>query len=406
MRLFTDELTMAERPIRVVVGGQLPPPVSGQHLAAERELAELRSDHRLEVAHIPYRFAETVADQGRASVRKLAGVGVVVGRLVRLRLSGRIDVFLHPISGPSRSSTAKDLLLLPPIILLSDRTMLRFHGAGHGREWAGDRSILVRIARRVLGRCDAAVVQSEVNRVDPEWFGIDRVFVIPLSLVDDLDAASVQRNDVDKCVRVLYIGHLGPHRGTPQLVGAVAALSREIAGLELDLAGDPAHGYEEAELRRQIAQLGCEGRIRYRGTVVGRTKSDLLGQAHILAFPSVFEAESFGLVLVEGLMWGLPVIATDWRANREVLDGASDAVIHPYQPDLQDEIASALRAMVSGLRRGEVPSFSSANRAVFERRYLAKDGLSALPDAVVELARSLRHRFGKERRAGTGYSGG
>jgi glycosyltransferase involved in cell wall biosynthesis len=338
-------------------------------------------------------------------LRKLAGVGVVVGRLVRLRLSRRIDVFLHPISGPSRPSTAKDLLLLPPIILLSDKTMLRFHGAGHSREWAGDHSALVRIARRVLGRCDAAVVQSEANRRDPEWFGIDRLFVVPLTLVDQLDAASVQRNDVDKRVRVLYIGHLGQHRGTPQLVGAVAALSREIDGLELDLAGEPVRGYTEAELRAQIARLRCEDRIRYHGTVVGRTKSDLLGRAHILAFPSVFEAESFGLVLVEALMWGLPVIATDWRANREVLDGASDAVIHPYQPHLQDEIGSALRAMAVGLRRGEVPCFSSANRAVFERRYLAKDGSSALTDAVVELARSLRYRFG-ERRASGGNAGG
>jgi glycosyltransferase involved in cell wall biosynthesis len=374
-------------------------------VATERELVELRSDDRLEIAHIPYHFAAEVSDQGRVSLRKLVGIGAVVGRLARLRSSGRIDVFLHPIGGPSRSSTAKDLLLLPPVMLLSDRTMLRFHGAGHGRQWAGERSLVVRLARQVLGRCDAAVVQSEANRVDPEWLEIDRLFVIPLSLVDELDRGLVQRDDGARRVRVLYIGHLGPQRGTPELVGAVAGLSMEIPELELDLAGDPVRGYSGAELRRHIARLGCQDRIRYHGTVVGRAKSELLGRAHILAFPSVFEAESFGLVLVEALMWGLPVIATDWRANREVLAGASDAVVHPYRPRLQDEITRALRTMATAVRRSEVPHFSSSNRAVFERRYLANDARSALADAVVELARSPRRRLRRERRVGVKTQG-
>jgi glycosyltransferase involved in cell wall biosynthesis len=397
---MTGTPTTVDRRIRVVVGGQLPPPLSGQHLALEAALLELRSDDRLKVDHLPYRFSKSIADQGRVSVRKAAGVGVVLGRLVRLRLSGRIDVFLHPIGGPSLSSTVKDLSLLPPIAVLSERTMLGFHGAGHAREWAGVRSPHVRLARRVLGRCDAAVVQSEANRIDPDWLGIKRLFVIPLPSGDQLDASLVQRNDVHSHIRVLYIGHLGPHRGIPQLVGAVAALSEEISGLELDLAGDPARGYEKAELCRHIERVGCGDRIRYHGTVVGRAKSELLGRAHILAFPSVFEAESFGLVLVEGLMWGLPLVATDWRANREVLAGASDVAIHPHQPDLQNEIMLALRTMATAVRRGEVPTFSSSNRAVFERRYLAKDGRSALADAVVELARSPRRRLHKERRAG------
>jgi glycosyltransferase involved in cell wall biosynthesis len=285
-------------------------------------------------------------------------------------------------------------------MLLSERTMLWFHGAGHGREWPGDRSPHVRLARRVLGRCDAAVVQSEANRIDPDWLGIKRLFVIPLASVDQLDATLVQRHDVDSRIRVVYVGHLGPHRGTPQLIGAVAALSEDIAGLELDLAGEPVRGYEEAELRRHIERVGCEDRIRYHGTVVGRAKSELLGRAHVLAFPSVFEAESFGLVLVEGLMWGLPLVATDWRANREVLAGASDVAIHPHHPDLQNEIMLALRTMATAMRRGEVPTFSSSNRTAFERKYLAKRGRSALADAVVALARAPRRRSRKERRVG------
>src|SRR5438067_1821792 len=147
-RLASKQRTVGDRRIRVVVGGQLPPPLSGQHLALETTLFELRSDDRLKVDHLPYRFSASIAEQGRVSLRKAGGVGVALGRLAWMRLSGRIDVFLHPIGGPSLSSTLKDLLLLPGIMLLSERTMLGFHGAGHGREWAGDRSLHVGLARR------------------------------------------------------------------------------------------------------------------------------------------------------------------------------------------------------------------------------------------------------------------
>jgi glycosyltransferase involved in cell wall biosynthesis len=252
------------------------------------------------------------------------------------------------------------------------------------------------VGRRVLSFSDAAVVQSQANRIDPEWLGIKRLFVIPVCVVDDFDAPLVQRDDADRRVRVLYVGHLGPHRGTPQLIGAVATLSSEFAGLELDLVGEPIRGYTEAELRAQIGRLGCEDRVRYHGTVVGKAKSQLLGRAHILVFPSVFEAESFGISLVEGLMWGLQVIATDWRANGEVLAGASDVVVHPHEPDLQQELTVAVRTVGMALRRGELPTFSAANRAAFERRYLAKDGRSPLADATAQLARAPRRRIGKQ----------
>ena len=99
-------------------------------------------------------------------------------------------------------------------------------------------------------------------------------------------------------------------------------------------------------------------------------------------------------------MWGLQVVATDWRANSEVLAGATDVVIHPHEPDLEDEIELALRAVGRALRQDEVSTFSTANRAAFERKYLAKDGRSPVADAAVELARSPRRRIGKQGRAG------
>ena len=170
--------------VRVVVAGQVPPPLSGQHVAVERILSELDADERLEVRHLPYTFAESMGGQGRPTVGKLLEVLRIWWRLLRLRRTGAIDLYLHPVGGTSRSSTIRDLLILPAALTLSRHVVLQFHGAGHGRGWALGRSPLVQVARRVLGRCHAAVVHAEANAIDPRALGIGQVHVVPHRLVD------------------------------------------------------------------------------------------------------------------------------------------------------------------------------------------------------------------------------
>lgn len=61
-------------------------------------------------------------------------------------------------------------------------------------------------------------------------------------------------------------------------------------------------------------------RIRYVGSVGGQQKQDLLKNAKCVLFPSVWE-EPFGLVLVEAMACGTPVLALNNGAAAEVLEG-------------------------------------------------------------------------------------
>ena len=140
-----------DRRPRVVVAGQLPPPLSGQHLAVSWNFEELSTDGRFDVELLEFRFAETMEHQGRLSLRKVVELARVLWRLAGIRLRGPIDLLLYPMSGATTGATLRDIVLLPPIRLLARRVVLRFHGAGH-RSWAGDRRPLVRLARAVVGR--------------------------------------------------------------------------------------------------------------------------------------------------------------------------------------------------------------------------------------------------------------
>jgi glycosyltransferase involved in cell wall biosynthesis len=106
-----------------------------------------------------------------------------------------------------------------------------------------------------------------------------------------------------------YLGRFTPGKGPLAAVAAARAL-----GLRLLLAG-PADAY----YRSQVAPLVDGHLVQYVGCVTGRERSRLLGGARALLYP-IQEPEPFGLVQVEAMMCGTPVVAARRGAVPEVID--------------------------------------------------------------------------------------
>jgi glycosyltransferase involved in cell wall biosynthesis len=100
--------------------------------------------------------------------------------------------------------------------------------------------------------------------------------------------------------------------------------------------------------------------------------------AALFVFPSVAPYESFGLVLAEAMMWGLPIVASDWKANREVV-GPGENIIFPLgrTENLSEAIVKAAK------ERERWPIIGLQNRQRYESRYK----LGANPTLVEDLIR-------------------
>ena len=71
----------------------------------------------------------------------------------------------------------------------------------------------------------------------------------------------------------------------------------------------------------QRTSTPCRGGpcVTYAGFVFGPAKQRILTESDCFCFPTYYYAESFGLVLVEAMAFGLPVITTRWRSIPELL---------------------------------------------------------------------------------------
>ena len=119
----------------------------------------------------------------------------------------------------------------------------------------------------------------------------------------------------------LFLGSLTPEKGAVHAVDAIA----QAPDLSLVIAGD---GPERAHLE-QLAQEVAPGRVHFTGVVANPAHA--LALADVLVLPSL--TEGMPAVAIEAGISGLPVVASDVGAVREiVLDGETGIVVPPRDP--------------------------------------------------------------------------
>jgi glycosyltransferase involved in cell wall biosynthesis len=145
---------------------------------------------------------------------------------------------------------------------------------------------------------------------------------------------------------LLFVGRMSPDKGAHRAV----AIALE-AGLPLKLAGKCAEPAEQ-EYFDTFVRPHLGGDREYVGEVTHGEKVQLLQHARATLFPISWQ-EPFGLVMIESLACGAPVIATRWGAVPEVIDDGRTGII----VDDWREMAGALEAadaLESDVMRREV----------------------------------------------------
>lgn len=224
--------------------------------------------------------------------------------------------------------------------------------------------LLGQVVKWVLRSADAHVaVSSDLARRAKELYGFDRpIDVIPLGSetprFPPADRASLGL-DPD-ATYVITVGRLVRRKNLRVLFEAVAALGRP--EVHLLVVGD---GPEQGPLEALAAELGMAGRVQFRGFVPQTLKYQLLACADLFALPSLHEA--FGLVYLEAMQCGLPVIAARPGGQEDYLtEGETGFLLPPEDKEGLTRALStlvgdpALRARMGALNRERARGFTAA----------------------------------------------
>ena len=231
--------------------------------------------------------------------------------------------------------------------------------------------------RAVLRAAGAVVATSPWSaRRLAEHHGLDRVHVV----MPGTDPAPPARG-TDGRSRLLCVAALTPHKGQDLLVTALAM----VADLPWTctcvgpLGRDP--GFV-ARVRELIDRHGLAGRVTLAGPRTGPALEDSYAEADLVVLPS--HAETYGMVVAEALMRGIPVQATAAGAIPDTLGRVSDGSVPGILVPGRDPavLAAAVRRWLTE------PDLPDRLRAVARQR---RQALRGWADAARDLSAVIDH---------------
>jgi phosphatidyl-myo-inositol alpha-mannosyltransferase len=189
---------------------------------------------------------------------------------------------------------------------------------------------------------DRLRVRLAVSRAAAEFvelrFSGELVRVIPNGADVELFAAAKPATGLPTGRRILFVNRLDPRKGFRVMVEAFARVVEEVPDALLVVAGDGA----EREAVDDLPQAARE-RVVMLGSVPHEELPPYHAASEVFAAPAVGR-ESFGIVLVEAMAAGLPVVASDIPGYREVVrDGVEGILVSPRDPE---GLAAALLHLV------------------------------------------------------------
>ncbi len=186
--------------------------------------------------------------------------------------------------------------------------------------------------RRVLAGAARMLAVSRAERVQFDRLGVpaQRVRCVP----NPVDLAEFVRPMVTGSFRarfelpssaplVLFLGQQTPRKRVDVLVRAIARLGRSDA--RLVVAGNDMGA--EAATRALVKAFGLEDRVLFTGLLRGRERLEALADADVVVYPS--EHEVFGLVPLEAILSGTPVVVADDSGCAEVVGPIDGGQIVP-----------------------------------------------------------------------------
>jgi glycosyltransferase involved in cell wall biosynthesis len=150
---------------------------------------------------------------------------------------------------------------------------------------------------------------------------------------------------------LLFLGRLSPDKGAHRAIAVAMA-----ANLPLKIAGKLQEA-KEREYFHELVEPHLVDGIEYLGEVTHGEKVELLQNARATLFPIEWE-EPFGLVMIESMACGTPVIATRWGAVPEVIEHGRSGIIVDRYTEMPEALEAADQLDPEELRRYAEEEFS------------------------------------------------
>ena len=354
---------MKRNKIKVLVAGQTPPPAHGQAVMIKKMLEGNYKD--AELFHVRLDFSRDIDEIGRFSFRKSLKLISVIGRIIYQRFKNDIDVLYYPPSGANLLPMYRDFIVLISTRWLFKKTIFHFHAGGISELYNKLGKVPRFFYRLAYFNTDAAIRISELNPEDGRILKTKKEFIIPHGIEDNYNKFKRKNRKKNPDPKILFVGALRESKGILVLLDACNMLKKKGIKFQAELMGKFASELFEKKVKKRVSELSLQQDINFLGVLTGYKKLRSYSNADIFCFPTFYECETFGIVLLEAMQFGLPVVATKWRGIPSIIENNKSGYLVPIKDS--KAVAKKLENLIKNPKLAH--QMGKRGREIFLKRY-------------------------------------
>lgn len=187
--------------------------------------------------------------------------------------------------------------------------VITWHANIKNSRWSWIERIYNPMIERLLDRADIIIVTSpqlfEASIILQKYK--EKVKTIPLSFNPNYSSVDSKKYPCDRCFELLFVGKLRKYKGVDYLIKAIKNLD-----VKLKIIGN---GEEFQSLTSLVEELNIENKVTFVPNADDKQLLEFYQKADLFVLPSINEAEAFGVVQLEAMANGLPVVNTNLKSG-------------------------------------------------------------------------------------------
>ena len=323
----------------------LPPPLYGAAVSSKLILESDVLNREFDIKHIKLNYSENVEDVGKINLKKIFRFFFTGFKIFGKILSFRPNIIYFTIA-PIGSGFLRDSFYV--MICKTFRKKILFHIRGRGIQEEMQNKIKNKWYRKVFKNTKSIIlgdvlyddIRAIVRKKD--------VFVLPNAIKNEISDKEfnsiIKKKYRKKNIDLLFLSNLDETKGPMILLKACKILKDRKLNFTCNFAGAWTDYKFKEKFIKYINNNKLSKNIKIHGLVTGKRKKTLLENSDILAFPTYYKLETFGLVIIEAMQYGIPVIANGIATIPSIIKNEETGFV--LQKNTPEEITKKLEYLI------------------------------------------------------------